>query len=91
MSEAAMGEGTCAVRTGLSEPVKNEPTLPGPVFSAHFHLPGEVSGPYAYGRDENPTWTHPETPTRRRLPGSGCGRPARRTGTSPSPRAPAPA
>jgi cystathionine gamma-lyase len=60
MSEAAMGEGTRAVRAGLPEPVKNEPTLPGPVFSAHFHLPGEVSGPYAYGRDENPTWTHLE-------------------------------
>ncbi|WP_406437873.1 cystathionine gamma-lyase [Streptomyces sp. NBC_00631] len=60
MSEAAMGEGTRAVRAGLPEPVKNEPALPGPVFAAHFHLPGEVSGPYAYGRDENPTWTHLE-------------------------------
>ncbi|WP_217545980.1 cystathionine gamma-lyase [Streptomyces sp. GbtcB6] len=60
MTEAAMGEGTRAVRAGLPEPVKNEPTLPGPVFAAHFHLPGEVSGPYAYGRDENPTWTHLE-------------------------------
>ncbi|MEU2333067.1 cystathionine gamma-lyase [Streptomyces sp. NPDC006654] len=60
MSEAAMGEGTRAVRAGLPDPVKNEPTLPGPVFAAHFHLPGEVSGPYAYGRDENPTWTHLE-------------------------------
>ncbi|MFE3164593.1 cystathionine gamma-lyase [Streptomyces sp. NPDC059224] len=54
------GEGTRAVRAGLPEPVRNEPTLPGPVFAAHFHLPGEVSGPYAYGRDENPTWTHLE-------------------------------
>ncbi|MEU9454735.1 cystathionine gamma-lyase [Streptomyces sp. NPDC048277] len=60
MSDAAMGEGTRAVRAGLPEPVKNEPTLPGPVFAAHFHLPGEVSGPYAYGREENPTWTHLE-------------------------------
>ncbi|MFD8720216.1 cystathionine gamma-lyase [Streptomyces sp. NPDC059629] len=60
MSKAAMGEGTRAVRAGLPEPVKNEPTLPGPVFAAHFHLPGEVGGPYAYGRDENPTWTHLE-------------------------------
>ncbi|WP_327670994.1 MULTISPECIES: cystathionine gamma-lyase [unclassified Streptomyces] len=54
------GDGTRAVRAGLPEPVKNEPTLPGPVFAAHFHLPGDVSGPYAYGRDENPTWTHLE-------------------------------
>ncbi|MEW2300086.1 cystathionine gamma-lyase [Streptomyces sp. NPDC006655] len=60
MSEATMGEGTRAVRAGLPEPVKNEPTLPGPVFAAYFHLPGDVSGPYAYGRDENPTWTHLE-------------------------------
>ncbi|MFD8567050.1 cystathionine gamma-lyase [Streptomyces sp. NPDC059639] len=54
------GDGTRAVRAGLPEPVKNEPTLPGPVFAAHFHLPGDVSGPYTYGRDENPTWTHLE-------------------------------
>ncbi|MGO4458503.1 cystathionine gamma-lyase [Streptomyces sp. M-16] len=50
-------DATRAVRAGLPEPVKNEPTLPGPVFAAHFHLPGEVSGPYTYGRDTNPTWT----------------------------------
>ncbi|MYQ49361.1 cystathionine gamma-lyase [Streptomyces sp. SID4985] len=51
------GDGTRAVRAGLPDPVKHEPTLPGPVFAAHFHLPGEVTGPYAYGRDDNPTWT----------------------------------
>ncbi|MEW2287976.1 cystathionine gamma-lyase [Streptomyces sp. NPDC047841] len=55
--EGRVGDGTRAVRAGLPEPAKNEPTLPGPVFAAHFHLPGEVSGPYAYGRDDNPTWT----------------------------------
>ncbi|MGW0909246.1 cystathionine gamma-lyase [Streptomyces sp. NPDC002853] len=51
------GDGTRAVRAGLPEPVKHEPTLPGPVFAAHFHLPGEPTGPYTYGRDDNPTWT----------------------------------
>ncbi|WP_228976251.1 cystathionine gamma-lyase [Streptomyces sp. DH12] len=51
------GEGTRAVRAGLPEPRKHEPTLPGPVFAAHYHLPGEPTGPYTYGRDENPTWT----------------------------------
>ncbi|MFK4146146.1 cystathionine gamma-lyase [Streptomyces sp. NPDC004065] len=56
-SPAGAGEGTRAVRAGLPEPVKYEPTLPGPVFAAHFHLPGEPTGPYTYGRDENPTWT----------------------------------
>lgn len=59
-SGPGMGDGTRAVRAGLPEPVKYEPTLPGPVFAAHFHLPGEPTGPYAYGRDENPTWTHLE-------------------------------
>ncbi|MDX2677128.1 cystathionine gamma-lyase [Streptomyces soliscabiei] len=58
--EGGDGEGTRAVRAGLPEPVKYEPTLPGPVFAAHFHLPGEPTGPYTYGRDENPTWTHLE-------------------------------
>ncbi|MGW1034780.1 cystathionine gamma-lyase [Streptomyces antibioticus] len=53
-------DGTRVVRAGLPEPVKYEPTLPGPVFAAHFHLPGEPTGPYTYGRDENPTWTHLE-------------------------------
>ncbi|MFE0178144.1 cystathionine gamma-lyase [Streptomyces sp. NPDC059002] len=59
-SPAALGDGTRAVRAGLPEPVKHEPTLPGPVFAAHFHLPGDPTGGYAYGRDENPTWTHLE-------------------------------
>ncbi|MEU9329446.1 cystathionine gamma-lyase [Streptomyces canus] len=53
---ADKGEGTRAVRAGLPEALKNEPTLPGPAFAAHFHLPGEVDGPYTYGRDTNPTW-----------------------------------
>lgn len=54
---AGLGDGTRAVRAGLPEPVKHEPALPGPVFAAHYHLPGEPTGPYAYGRDQNPTWT----------------------------------
>jgi cystathionine gamma-lyase len=56
-ASAAAGDGTRAVRAGLPDPVKYEPTLPGPVFAAHFHLPGDPTGPYTYGRDENPTWT----------------------------------
>ncbi|OIJ91972.1 cystathionine gamma-lyase [Streptomyces colonosanans] len=59
-SGAGPGDGTRAVRAGLPEPAKYEPTLPGPVFAAHYHLPGEPTGPYTYGRDENPTWTHLE-------------------------------
>ncbi|MFE9092694.1 cystathionine gamma-lyase [Streptomyces sp. NPDC007264] len=56
----SVGDGTRAVRAGLPEPVKYEPTLPGPVFAAHYHLPGEPTGPYTYGRDENPTWSRLE-------------------------------
>ncbi|MFC8132187.1 cystathionine gamma-lyase [Streptomyces sp. NPDC057302] len=56
-TRTGMGDGTRAVRAGLPEPVKHEPTLPGPVFAAHFHLPGDPTGPYTYGRDDNPTWT----------------------------------
>ncbi|MEV5160744.1 cystathionine gamma-lyase [Streptomyces sp. NPDC053728] len=55
-----MGEGTRAVRAGLPEPEQYGPTLPGPVFAAHFHLSGEPVGPYTYGREANPTWTHLE-------------------------------
>ncbi|KAF4406030.1 cystathionine gamma-lyase [Streptomyces lycii] len=51
------GDGTRAVRAGLPEPVAHEPTMPGPVFAAHYHLPGEPAGPYTYGRENNPTWT----------------------------------
>ncbi|MFJ8979046.1 cystathionine gamma-lyase [Streptomyces sp. NPDC102282] len=54
------GDGTRAVRAGLPEPEQYEPTLPGPVFAAHFHLSGDPVGPYTYGRDTNPTWTHLE-------------------------------
>ncbi|MET7345974.1 cystathionine gamma-lyase [Streptomyces sp. NPDC087866] len=57
---STMGDGTRAVRAGLPEPQQYEPTLPGPVFAAHFHLSGEPTGPYTYGRDSNPTWTHLE-------------------------------
>lgn len=55
-----IGDGTRSVRAGLPEPVAYEPTLPGPVFAAHFHLPGEPTGPYTYGRYDNPTWTRLE-------------------------------
>jgi cystathionine gamma-lyase len=59
-SVTGTGDGTRAVRVGLPNPVKHEPPLPGPVFAAHYHLPGDPTGPYTYGRDENPTWTRLE-------------------------------
>ncbi len=54
------GDGTRVVRAGLPEHVPYEPTMPGPVFAAHFHLPGDPVGPYTYGREGNPTWTRLE-------------------------------
>jgi cystathionine gamma-lyase len=55
-----VGDGTRTVRAGLPDAVQYEPTLPGPVFAAHYHLSGSPEGPYAYGRDGNPTWNHLE-------------------------------
>lgn len=51
------GDGTLAVGAGVPAPEPHRPVLPGPVFAAHYHLPGDPTGPYRYGRDENPTWT----------------------------------
>ncbi|GAA1798591.1 cystathionine gamma-lyase [Actinomadura chokoriensis] len=51
------GDGTLAVGAGRPEAENFAPGLPGPVFAAHYHLAGEASGPFTYGRDSNPTWT----------------------------------
>ncbi|WP_030022925.1 cystathionine gamma-lyase [Streptomyces monomycini] len=55
------GDSTRAVRAGLPVPEAYEPSLPGPVFAAHYHLPGDATGPYTYGRESNPTWTRLES------------------------------
>lgn len=52
-----VGDGTLAVGAGRPAPQNHTPGLPGPVFAAHYHLAGEASGPYTYGREDNPTWT----------------------------------
>lgn len=52
-----MKDGTLVVGAGRPAPENYAPGLPGPVFAAHYHLAGEASGPYTYGRDGNPTWT----------------------------------
>jgi cystathionine gamma-lyase len=54
---AGLGESSLAVHAGRPPAEAFQPPLPGPVFAAHYHLPGEPVGPYRYGRDENPTWT----------------------------------
>jgi cystathionine gamma-lyase len=50
------GDSTRSVHAGRPPATAYQPSLPGPVFAAHYHLPGEAAGPYTYGRDENPTW-----------------------------------
>lgn len=50
-------DGTRAVHAGRAEPGPGAPFLAGPVFASTFHLSGEPSGPYQYGRFANPTWT----------------------------------
>lgn len=54
------GDSTRSVHAGRPPAAAYEPSLPGPVFVSHYHLPGEATGPYRYGRDENPTWTYLE-------------------------------
>nr|WP_322974257.1 cystathionine gamma-lyase [Actinacidiphila epipremni] len=51
-----MGDSTRSVHAGRPAARAYEPSLPGPVFVSHYHLPGEPTGPYVYGRDDNPTW-----------------------------------
>ncbi|WBB57961.1 cystathionine gamma-lyase [Streptomyces sp. WMMC500] len=59
--DAQDADATRVVRAGLPAAEPYEPALPGPVFAAHYHLPGDVAGaPYDYGRDANPTWTRLE-------------------------------
>lgn len=55
-SPAGSGDSTRSVHAGRPPSTAYEPSLPGPVFVSHYHLPGEAAGPYLYGRDDNPTW-----------------------------------
>lgn len=55
-STRSTGDSTRSVHAGRPPATAYEPSLPGPVFVSHYHLPGEATGPYTYGRDENPTW-----------------------------------
>ena len=49
---------TRLVRAGLPQPEEGAPFLPGPQFSAPFHLRGDPAGAeFAYTRYGNPTWT----------------------------------
>lgn len=52
---------TRVVRAGLPEKTAGAPYLPGPVFAAPYHTPGDPTmSPYTYGRFHNPSWNHYE-------------------------------
>ncbi|MFN9422939.1 PLP-dependent transferase, partial [Gemmatimonas sp.] len=52
---------TQVVRAGLPPKAAGTPYLPGPVFAAPYHAPGDpAQSPYTYGRFHNPSWTHYE-------------------------------
>ena len=48
---------TKVVRAGLPDATPGEPYLPGPVFAAPYHAPGDpAASPNTYGRFSNPSW-----------------------------------
>lgn len=52
---------TRVVRAGLPNKDAGTPYLPGPVFAAPYHAPGDPAlSAYTYGRFHNPSWTHYE-------------------------------
>ena len=55
-----LGDGTRVVHAGLPATGVNEPLLPGPEFASLYHLSGDPSGEYLYGRYGNRTWSRLE-------------------------------
>lgn len=54
-------DATRVVRAGLPAATPGTPYLPGPVFAAPYHAPGDpAASPYTYGRFDNPSWSHYE-------------------------------
>lgn len=51
-----MSDGTHAVHAGLPPVRQGGPLLDGPVFAGTYHLSGDPTGPFQYGRYANPTW-----------------------------------
>lgn len=49
---------TRVVRAGLPNAAPGTPYLPGPVFAAPYHAPGDpANSRFTYGRFDNPTWS----------------------------------
>lgn len=58
MSSRAWQDATRVVRAGLPKATAGAPYMPGPVFAAPFHAPGDPSqSAFTYGRFDNPTWS----------------------------------
>jgi len=58
VSDRAWQDATRVVRAGLPTATPGAPYLPGPVFAAPFHAPGDpTQSPFTYGRFDNPTWS----------------------------------
>jgi cystathionine gamma-lyase len=53
---AERADGTRVVHAGVPDAAHGEPLLPGPEFASLYHLSGEPSGAYTYGRYDNRTW-----------------------------------
>jgi cystathionine gamma-lyase len=55
------GPSTRAVHAGAQPAEQGAPLQPGPALASTFHLSGDLgSSPYAYTRDDNPTWARVE-------------------------------
>jgi len=59
--ETGIGDGTRSIHAGMPGGSDGTPLVASPVFASTYHLTGEPSGPYQYGRLTNPTWTAWET------------------------------
>jgi cystathionine gamma-lyase len=57
VATASAGDGTRVVHAGMPAAAEGTPLVVSPVFTSTYHLTGEPSGPYQYGRLTNPTWT----------------------------------
>lgn len=49
-------DATRVVHAGKTRPAPGEALLGGPVFASHFAAPEEADAPFAYGREDNPTF-----------------------------------
>ncbi len=57
-SEELWQSATRVVRAGLPDAAPGTPYLPGPVFAAPYHSPGDpAASRFTYGRFDNPTWS----------------------------------